>query len=170
MAKAWNKRYKKASIEAVFVSFQWDFVRTSEIIFFCSRKLIFSPLGDDTNVIENLSVRNSSVVNLRELRVGNANFFALLACHKQVLVGFDWHNQASVELFKAVPSINVSNIKRCSWKHGESNPGLLCERQLCYLCAMLSKGMLTFPKRIGSVIKAQSHSADVFTVIKKIWW
>ena len=40
-------------------------------------------------------------------------------------------------LFKAVLSINLSNVKRKnSLECRESNPGLLGEKQECYLCAM----------------------------------
>ena len=65
-------------------------------------------------------------------------FLAVLDCHYPVLDGLDQHFQDSVH-FPLTSAIDKS--QRCHnkfWEHRESNPGLLGEKQECYLCAIFT--------------------------------
>ena len=64
------------------------------------------------------------------------SYFVVLASHQQELDGFYWHYQASATVLSSA----VNNFQQCqeinSWEPWESNPELLGEELVCYLCAM----------------------------------
>ena len=65
-------------------------------------------------------------------------FFVVLACHWPVLGWFHW-----TDLIKPMSTVLSSVINKCQqhqekicWERWEPNPGLLGEKQVCYLCAI----------------------------------